>query len=108
MSERIEVPAREGRALRVEAGRRFRVIDLEGGQVADTWAFVADDPTEFHSAQHTAVHVGRLFPRSGIRSPSRSSQTALGSPGSPPSRPNGAIRARSTTVVRRTSSASTR
>ncbi|HZU19820.1 MAG TPA: urea carboxylase-associated family protein [Gaiellaceae bacterium] len=61
----MHVPAREGRAVRVPAGRRFRIVDPEGGQVADTWAFVADDPGEFHSAQHTRVHVGRLFPRPG-------------------------------------------
>src|ERR687888_477576 len=65
MGERIHVPAREGRAIQVEVGRRFRIVDLEGGQVADTWAFVGDDPTESHSAQHTRVHVGRLFPRPG-------------------------------------------
>jgi uncharacterized protein YcgI (DUF1989 family) len=41
------------------------VIDVDGGQVADTWAFLADDPGEYHSAQHTRVHVGRLFPRPG-------------------------------------------
>jgi uncharacterized protein len=41
------------------------VVDLEGGQVADTWAFVAEASHEFHSAQHTRVHVGRLFPRPG-------------------------------------------
>ena len=65
VAERLDVPAREGRAVYVEAGRRFRVIDVEGGQVADTWAFVADDPAEFHSAQHTRVHVNRLFPLPG-------------------------------------------
>ena len=51
--------------MRLDAGRRFRVIDPEGGQVADTWAFVADDPDEFHSAQHTRVHVNALFPGPG-------------------------------------------
>ena len=62
---RIEVPAREGRAVRVEAGRRFRVVDVEGGQVADTFAFRAGDLAEYHSAEHTRVHVNRLFPRPG-------------------------------------------
>ena len=65
IGERIHVPAREGRAVRVEVGRRFRVIDVEGGQVADTWAFVADDPGEFHSAQHTRAVTSGLFPRVG-------------------------------------------
>jgi uncharacterized protein YcgI (DUF1989 family) len=61
----VHIPAREGRAVRIERGRRFRVIDAEGGQVADTWAFVADDPGEYHSAQHTRAYVDRLFPRPG-------------------------------------------
>src|SRR2546428_13066931 len=61
----VHIPAREGRAVRVETGQRFRVIDVEGGQVADTWAFVANDPREHHSAQHTRAYVDRLFPRRG-------------------------------------------
>jgi uncharacterized protein YcgI (DUF1989 family) len=65
MSERIHVPAREGRAVRIPAGRSFRVIDVEGGQVADTWAFVDGDPGEFHSAQHTRAVNSRLFPPVG-------------------------------------------
>jgi uncharacterized protein len=65
MAERIHIPAREGRAVRVEAGRSVRVVDPEGGQVADTWAFVADDPGEFHSAQHTRAYNSRLFPQAG-------------------------------------------
>jgi uncharacterized protein len=63
--ERMHVPAREGRAVRVEAGRRFRIIDPEGGQVADAFAFWAEDVAEYHSAEHTRVHVNRLFPRPG-------------------------------------------
>jgi hypothetical protein len=61
----IDVPAREGRGVRVAAGRRFRVIDVEGGQVADTFAFRADDASEYHSAEHTRAVVSRLFPRVG-------------------------------------------
>jgi uncharacterized protein len=62
---RVDVPAREGRAVRVAAGQRFRVIDVDGGQVADTFAFRADDVAEFHSAEHTRAVVSRLFPRPG-------------------------------------------
>jgi uncharacterized protein YcgI (DUF1989 family) len=61
----IDVPAREGRGVRVAAGQRFRVIDVEGGQVADTFAFRADDVSEYHSAEHTRAVVSRLFPRVG-------------------------------------------
>lgn len=64
-AERIVVPAREGRAIDVGAGRHFRVIDLEGSQVGDLFAFVAADVGEFVSAEHTRVHVSRLFPRVG-------------------------------------------
>jgi uncharacterized protein len=67
IGNRIHIPARKGGAVRIEAGRRFRVVDVEGGQVADTWAFVADDPDEFHSAQHTRAVTSRLFPRVGER-----------------------------------------
>src|SRR5215211_1584493 len=63
--ERIHVPAREGRAVEVEAGRTFRVIDVEGEQVADLFAFCSDDVTEYASAEHTRAYVDRLFPRVG-------------------------------------------
>jgi uncharacterized protein YcgI (DUF1989 family) len=62
---RIDVPAREGRGVRVKAGQRLRVVDVEGGQVADTFAFRADDVAEYHSAEHTRAYVSRLFPRVG-------------------------------------------
>jgi uncharacterized protein len=64
-TETIHIPAREGRGVSVRAGDRVRVIDPEGGQVADVFAFSADDPVEYHSAEHTRVHVSRLFPRVG-------------------------------------------
>lgn len=61
----VDVPAREGRAVEVARGQSFRVVDVEGGQIADVFAFVADDVTEYHSAEHTRVHVSRIFPRPG-------------------------------------------
>lgn len=65
MPLRVEVPPREGRAVEVDAGQLVRVIDVEGGQVGDTWAFCRDDPSEYQSAEHTRVHVGKLFPAVG-------------------------------------------
>jgi uncharacterized protein YcgI (DUF1989 family) len=62
---RIDVPARGGRAVRVEAGRSFRVVDLEGGQVGDLFAFCLDDLGEYLSAEHTRAELFRLFPRVG-------------------------------------------
>jgi uncharacterized protein YcgI (DUF1989 family) len=61
----VEVPAGGARAVRVRPGGRFRVVDIEGGQVVDLFAFVADDVEEHASAEHTRIHVNRLFPRVG-------------------------------------------
>ena len=63
--ERIDIPAREARAWRLKAGASFRVIDVEGLQVGDLWAFNEADPGEYHNAPHTRVECGRLFPRVG-------------------------------------------
>lgn len=62
---RLLVPAGEGRGLRVAAGTAFRVVDVEGGQVGDLFAFSADDAGEYASASHTRPSIGRLFPRPG-------------------------------------------
>ncbi|GAB1511211.1 urea carboxylase-associated family protein [Actinophytocola sp. KF-1] len=62
---RMDVPARQGRAVRVGAGDLVRVSTPEGAQVGDLFAFVAADPAEHLSAAHTRGHVDRLFPRVG-------------------------------------------
>ncbi|MEQ4204693.1 urea carboxylase-associated family protein [Actinopolymorpha sp. B9G3] len=59
------VPAGGARALALAAGQMLRVVDLEGQQVGDVFAFVRDDPLEYHSAPHTRAAVGRLFPAVG-------------------------------------------
>jgi uncharacterized protein YcgI (DUF1989 family) len=63
--DRVLVPAREGRAVDVRAGARFRVVDLDGGQVGDLFVFARDDPAEHVSAAHTRAHLSRLFPLPG-------------------------------------------
>jgi Domain of unknown function (DUF1989) len=63
--EFVLVPAREARAVMVPSGGRFRVVDVEGGQVCDLFAFVAGDVGEYASAEHTRIWVNRLFPRAG-------------------------------------------
>src|SRR5690348_9324745 len=59
------VPAGEGRAVWLRRGEHLRVIDLEGGQVGDVFAFAAADPAEYLSASHTRTAIGRLFPHIG-------------------------------------------
>ncbi|WP_181776733.1 DUF1989 domain-containing protein [Amycolatopsis pittospori] len=61
---KTEVPPGTARAVRVAAGELVRVIDVEGGQVGDVFAFTAD-MTEHHSAAHTRARVDRLFPAVG-------------------------------------------
>jgi len=41
------------------------VVDVEGGQVGDVFAFAVDDPSEYLSASHTRTHTSRLFPHIG-------------------------------------------
>jgi uncharacterized protein YcgI (DUF1989 family) len=67
MSEGIMtvIPARTGWSGWLTAGTRFRVIDIDGGQAADLWAFNADRPQELMSAQHSRVHEGEIYPRVG-------------------------------------------
>ena len=62
---RLLVPPGEGRGLEVAAGTTFRVVDIEGGQVGDLFAFTAADVHEYASAAHTRPSNGRLFPRPG-------------------------------------------
>jgi uncharacterized protein YcgI (DUF1989 family) len=62
---RVVVPAGAGRAVWVRRGEVVRVIDVEGGQVGDLFAFAAGDPAEHLSASHTRTSTGRLFPLIG-------------------------------------------
>lgn len=62
---RMEVPARKGRAVLLRRGETLAVRDVDGAQVADLFAFVAEDPTEHLSASHTRAALRRLFPAIG-------------------------------------------
>jgi uncharacterized protein YcgI (DUF1989 family) len=59
------VPARTGVAFRVDAGDHIRVVDLQGEQAADFWAYHENDLTEYLSAPHTRIGLMRLLPRPG-------------------------------------------
>ncbi|MBI3708444.1 MAG: urea carboxylase-associated family protein [Proteobacteria bacterium] len=61
----IQVPARHGKAARVARGQIVKVINTHGQQVVDTWAFNAQDLTEFMSMEHTRVAIGRIIPQIG-------------------------------------------
>lgn len=61
----ITIPARRGKALRVPAGGRVKVINTHGSQVVDTWAFNAEDLSEFMSMEHSRPSFMRLRPKVG-------------------------------------------
>ncbi|WP_460660540.1 DUF1989 domain-containing protein [Kribbella swartbergensis] len=65
---RTLVPARTGRAVRVDRGSHVRVVDLAGQQVGDLFAYVASPSGitgEHLSASHTRTATSRLFPAIG-------------------------------------------
>ena len=43
----VTIPARRGKAARVSAGQRIRVVNTHGTQVVDAWAFSARDASEW-------------------------------------------------------------
>jgi uncharacterized protein YcgI (DUF1989 family) len=61
----IPIPAREGWSASLKCGDTMRLIDVEGGQAADLWAYNPADHTEFLSAQHSRVHMGQAYPVAG-------------------------------------------
>ncbi len=60
-----EIPARRGKAARLERGKSIRVINTHGTQVVDTWAFNADDLAEFMSMEHSRPTWKHTMPRVG-------------------------------------------
>ncbi len=65
MSELETIPARQGRAVRVTAGQRVKVINTHGAQVVDTWAFNGTDLAEHMSMEHTRATLLKLVPEVG-------------------------------------------
>jgi uncharacterized protein YcgI (DUF1989 family) len=65
MAELTQIPARRGRAARLKAGQSIRIVNTHGHQVVDTWAFNADDLSEFLSMEHMRAAINRIWPKSG-------------------------------------------
>lgn len=63
--EQITVPAAEGRAVRVAAGRTIRIATPKGAQAADFFAFNHDHVGEWLSPNHTWVLTRYIRPRQG-------------------------------------------
>jgi len=65
MSRRIEIPARSARCVELRKGEVVRIVNTEGHQVVDTWAFRAADPAEFLSMEHSRSATYRILFRPG-------------------------------------------
>jgi hypothetical protein len=63
--ETYTVPARHGRAVRLDKGQAIKIVNTHGTQVCDTWAFSTENPAEFLSMEHMRAWIGRLMPRPG-------------------------------------------
>jgi len=60
-----EVPARNGRAVRLAKGQMIRVTNTHGSQVCDFWAFKTEDLNEFMSMEHARADIDRIIPKIG-------------------------------------------
>jgi uncharacterized protein YcgI (DUF1989 family) len=58
-----EIPARQGRAVKVARGDGLQIINTFGHQVVDFWAFDATDLRIYLSMEHTRASLSRLTPR---------------------------------------------
>jgi uncharacterized protein YcgI (DUF1989 family) len=65
MTQLHTIPARRGRAVRLNAGQAIRIVNTHGHQVVDTWAFSAEDMGEFLSMEHLRPTIGTIFPTKG-------------------------------------------
>src|SRR5579862_1327537 len=54
-----------GVAVPVAEGERLRIVNIEGGQVVDTWAVNPNDLGEYMSMEHTRVALSKLVPGVG-------------------------------------------
>lgn len=61
----IEIAPQSGAIVKLSPGHRLRIIDVEGTQVADLFAVLADDTDEWLSVAVTRAANWRLFPKVG-------------------------------------------
>jgi hypothetical protein len=64
-SELFTIPARRGRAARLNRGQSIQIVNTHGAQVVDTWAFSSEDLNEFMSMEHIRPTLTRIFPHAG-------------------------------------------
>jgi uncharacterized protein len=59
------IPARRGKAARLQAGQAIKIVNTHGTQVVDFWAFVASIPTEYVGMEQCRPTWLHLYPKTG-------------------------------------------
>lgn len=59
------IPGAHARAFELQTGEQLRIVNLEGSQVVDCWAFNAANFNEFLSNEHTRSCLEKLIPQTG-------------------------------------------
>lgn len=65
MTKEIIIQGSYSGAISVSGGETINVINLEGSQVADLWAFTDKQASEFLSTEHTRSCLNKLVPQVG-------------------------------------------
>lgn len=77
MASPIVLRRGERAAIPLATDRRLTVVNVDGGQVVDFWAIVADRPDEHLSMEHTRVALAKLVPQAGDKLVSSSRRPIL-------------------------------
>lgn len=64
---RYRIPARQGRAVRLEAGAEITIHNPGGNQVCDFFALIDGSPAEFLGMEQCRTTLGRIYVRTGDR-----------------------------------------
>ena len=65
MKEPTIIAGARSKAFDVKRGEQIRIINIEGSQVVDAWAFCKELPDEFMSTEHTRSCLEKLVPEVG-------------------------------------------
>jgi len=65
MNEAITIPGAQAKAFYLKRSEQIKVVNLEGSQVVDAWAFCTEHPEEFMSTEHTRSCLEKLIPAVG-------------------------------------------
>jgi len=61
LGKRYSIPARQGRAVRLQQGQVLTVVNPHGHQVCDFFALIEGSQTEFLSMEHCRTALGRVY-----------------------------------------------